>query len=157
MQRTFVLFAFLLLAWLLWSGIYSTLLIGLGILSCTTVVLLMRHLQFLDAESMPTELFRKIPFYWFWLIKEIIKSNVGVIRIVLDPKLPISPTVITIPCVGKSQALMVTYANSITLTPGSVALDIKDGMVTVHCLTKESASDLEAGRLAEQIKVLESR
>lgn len=157
MFRALVLFTVLLLAWLLWSGIYTPLLVGLGVLSSAAVVLLVRHLQFLDGESMPTELLKKIVFYWAWLFKEIIKSNIDVIRLVLNPKLPISPTLIKIPCAGMSDVMKVIYGNSISLTPGSVTVDIQEEQVTVHCLTKDGAEELYAGKLAARIRSLEER
>ena len=157
MKRSIALYLTLFLAWLLWSGIYQPLLISLGLGSCLLVVLIMRHLRAVDDESVPLEVLRRILWYWAWLLKEIIQANIQVIRIVIDPKLPISPRVIELHTGSRSEMLNVIYGNSITLTPGSTTIDMQEDTLLVHCLTKEGAQQLQAEQMLRHVKKLEHR
>lgn len=86
----------------------------------------------------------KYTFLYIWtLIKEIFKSNFHVAKIVLSPKLKISPTVVTINTKLKSDTLKTILANSITLTPGTLTLDMTDDKLVIHCLEEKSIGDLE--------------
>lgn len=131
-------------AWLLWSGIYKPLLLWLGAFSCLLSVFIAHRVGFFDRAS-GIHLMHKLPRYSLWLLVEIVKSSLEVVRVVLDPKLPISPTVVTIDAQPKDEIGQVILANSITLTPGTVTLDVFDNQVLVHCLTKEGAQAIQAG------------
>lgn len=157
MKRSIALYLTLFLAWLLWSGIYQPLLISLGLGSCLLVLLIMRHLRAVDDESVPLEVLRRILWYWAWLLKEIIQANIQVIRIVIDPKLPISPRVIELHTGSRSEMLNVIYGNSITLTPGSTTIDLQEDTLLVHCLTEEGARQLQAEQMLKHVKKLEHR
>ena len=80
--------------------------------------------------------------YIVLLIKEVIISNITVAKIVLSPKMEISPEVVKFESSLKSEILRVVLANSITLTPGTITIDMQGGIYTVHCLKKEFAVDL---------------
>jgi multicomponent Na+:H+ antiporter subunit E len=77
--------------------------------------------------------------YWPWLIKEIAKSGWTVTRIVLDPKLPISPTMVRFRPRQRTSVGIVTHANSITLTPGTITVEASADEFLVHALTREGA------------------
>ncbi len=141
---TILLFA---ITWLLWSGFYTPLLLMLGAASCTLVVLLAIRTGFFERELYTLHLGPRLPSYWWWLIREIVKANFTVARIVLDPRLPIQPQIIRIDASGLPNASQATLANSITLTPGSLTLDIDNNLIEVHCLTDESAEDLRRGEM----------
>ena len=96
----------------------------------------------------------KLPGLSFWLLKEIVKSSLEVVRIVVDPKLPISPTVVYIDAEPKGPIGQVILGNSITLTPGTVTLDVFDNRLCVHCLTREGAEALESGVANRRIAAL---
>jgi multicomponent Na+:H+ antiporter subunit E len=81
------------------------------------------------------------------LIWEIIKAGVDVSKIILSPSLPISPTLINVRASQKSAVGLVTYANSITLTPGTVSVELEDNEITVHAITRAGAHDVAEGRM----------
>jgi len=77
------------------------------------------------------------------LVEEIFKSNLHVAKIVLSPKLNISPSVVIINTKLKNELNKIILANSITLTPGTLTLDLYDDKLVVHCLDLESAGSVE--------------
>lgn len=100
--------------------------------------------------------FIKIVPYWGWLFVQIMKSNIDVARLMLNPKMPIKPLLKVIKADQKTEIGRVIYANSITLTPGTVAINISyDGNIIVHALHADSITDLEQGEMNHQVKKLE--
>ena len=77
--------------------------------------------------------------YWVWLGKEILKSGWDVSKIILNPKLPISPTLVRFKPSQKSDVGLVLHANSITLTPGTLTIEARPGEFLVHGLTRSGA------------------
>ena len=143
-RSALTLLLLLVAAWLLWSGLYKPLLLVLGAFSCLLSLFIAERVGFFK-RSTGMHLVLKLPRYWLWLIVEIVKSSLEVVRIVLDPKLPISPTVVTVKAQTEDEVGQVVLANSITLTPGTVTLDVFDNHVLVHCLTEEGARAIQAG------------
>lgn len=137
--------------WLLLSGHYVPLLIGLGALSVLLVVTIALRMDVVDREGHPIHLSPKAFLYWPWLAWEIVKSNVDVARRILSPTLPISPTVIRLKASQKSELGKVIYANSITLTPGTVSIDIDGDKIEVHALTREAAQALRTGEMDRRV------
>lgn len=134
----------LVTAWLLWSGIYKPLLLGLGTFSCILSVYVAYRLGFFR-DSSGLHVIPRLPRYWGWLMPEIVRSSIDVARIVLDPKLPISPTVVEFEAEPKGPVGQAILGNAITLSPGTVTLDVYDGRLRVHCLTREGAESLLSG------------
>lgn len=143
-RRIAILVVLLAAAWLLWSGIYKPLLLGLGLLSCALATYIAHRTDFFK-QSSGLHLLPKLPRYWAWLIAEVVKSSIEVARIVLDPKLPISPTIIEIDAEPEGPIGQVILGNSISLSPGTVTLDVHNNRLRVHCLTKEGAASLRDG------------
>jgi multicomponent Na+:H+ antiporter subunit E len=137
--------------WLLLSSHYVPLLIGLGALSVLLVVTIALRMDVVDREGHPIHLSPKALLYWPWLAWEIVKSNVDVARRILSPTLPISPTVIRLKASQKSELGKVIYANSITLTPGTVSIDIDGDKIEVHALTREAAQALRTGDMDRRV------
>jgi multicomponent Na+:H+ antiporter subunit E len=137
--------------WLLLSGHFDPLLLGLGLASVVLCMLLTWRMNLLDQESYPVSAsFRYFPV-WPWLGVEIVKSNLDVARRILSPSLPISPCVFELEP-GQATALgRVVYANSITLTPGTLTLDVRRNRFEVHSLTTEGRDDLLGGRMNRRI------
>ena len=132
-------------AWILWSGLLAPMLLGLGALSCLLALYLAARTGFFQREIYPLHLAPRLVGYWLWLLKEIVKSNFLVARIVLDPRLPISPTVVEFEATTRDPVVLAILGNSITLTPGSLTLDVHRGRLRVHCVTREVAEELLAG------------
>ena len=109
-----------------------------------------------DEEVHPAH-FHLVPClkYWLWLTREVVISAVDVSKRVLDPKLPISPRAITLPLSQRTDIGRVTYANSITLTPGTVSIDLGEDFVRVHALTSEGAQALIEGEMDRRVTALE--
>ncbi|MBW8054499.1 MAG: hypothetical protein FVQ76_04225 [Nitrospira sp.] len=137
--------------WLLLSGHYVPLLIGLGALSALLVVTIALRMDVVDREGHPIHLSPKALLYWPWLGWEIVKANLDVARRILDPRLPISPIVIRLKATQKSDLGRVIYANSITLTPGTVSIDIDGEHIEVHALTREAAQALRTGDMDRRV------
>jgi multicomponent Na+:H+ antiporter subunit E len=142
-------------SWVLWSGLYNPLVLGLGVFSCLLSAYMAYRMGFFRHQA-PLALFPRLPGYWWWLLREIVASSVEVMRLILKPSLPISPTLVEIQAQTQSPVGLVILGNSITLSPGTVALDVHEGKLLVHCLTSESAQALrdgEANRRAAQLEL----
>jgi multicomponent Na+:H+ antiporter subunit E len=142
--------------WLLWSGyLDNTLLVVLGALSCIVVVILALRMRLVDAEGVPVEIAWRLLRYAPWLVWQVFLANLHVARRILDRKLPIHPSVIRVKPGQKRDLGRVIYANSITLTPGTVSIAVDENEITVHALTRETASDLEGGEMDRRVTWLE--
>lgn len=131
-------------AWLFWSGIYKPLLLWLGAFSCALSAYIAHRVGFFERSS-GLHLLPRLPGYSLWLLVEVVKSSLEVVRIVLNPRLPISPTVVYMDAEPRGPVGQVVLSNSITLTPGTVTLDVFDNQLCVHCLTREGAEALRSG------------
>ena len=151
LQHAINLGLFLFALWVLLSGHYTPLMILFGIVSTLFVVFLATRADLIDRETQPVLIKLSVLFYWVWLGREIIKSNIDVTRRILSPGLPISPTVFTVRAGQKTELGRVTYANSITLVPGTVTMDVDGDVFTVHALTREAAADLKRGEMNRRV------
>ena len=147
-----VLFVF----WLALSGHYTPVLITIGALSAILCALVAARIGITGSEGHPIGLLRGAVTYWPWLVWEIVKSGWGVTRIILHPRLPISPTMTVVKASQRTTAGIATYGNSITLTPGTITVDVSGNCLTVHALTKEGADDLEAGGMDARVTRFEN-
>jgi len=149
-----VLLVPLIAAWLLWSGIYKPLLLGLGLFSCLLTIYIKHRMDYFATDVFPMSFGRRLFAYWLWLGKEVIKSSLDVARIVVSPSLPISPQVVKIKASCEHPVDQAILANSITLTPGTLALDVHDGEIIVHALTRAGAEELQRGEMDRRIAAL---
>ena len=147
--------AILYLVWLLLSGVFEPLFLTVGLVSCIGVVAIAHRMDLIDREGHPIHLGRKAPGYWLWLSLEIVKANIDVARRILDPKLPINPTVVKVKTSQRSDLGQVIYANSITLTPGTVSMQLEGDEITVHAIHGEAAAALEAGEMDRRVTAME--
>ncbi|HEX9674014.1 MAG TPA: Na+/H+ antiporter subunit E [Burkholderiales bacterium] len=148
-----VLFVF----WLLLSGFFTVFLVTMGALSAVAIVLLGRRMEVIDHEGHPIQMGWRVLLYWPWLAKEIVKSAWGVSRIIVDPRLPISPRLVRAKTSQKTAVGVVTYANSITLTPGTISIDVRAGEILVHALTRASADGLLEGEMDRRVTRVEGQ
>jgi multicomponent Na+:H+ antiporter subunit E len=109
----------------------------------------------IDDEGQPIHLGWRVLLYIPWLIKEIIEANLAVTKIVLDPKLPISPTTYCVRASQKSDLGKVIYANSITLTPGTVTMDMDGDKLLVHAVSTEMIADQDENEMDRRVSALE--
>jgi multicomponent Na+:H+ antiporter subunit E len=129
--------------------------LSLGAISIFLVLFLARKMDVVDHESTPLNLSLRFPLYCVWLTKEVILANISVVKHILLGNETISPTLTTIKASQRTDLGKVIYANSITLTPGTVAVDLIGGDVLVHALLQESIDDLKAGDMDRRVSRLE--
>ena len=143
--------AALFVFWLLLSGHYNLLLLSLGLVSSVGVMLIVRRMDSIDREPNLMEVTFSGLRYGAWLIWAVVKSNIDVARRIWSPALPISPTWVRIDVGLESPRQVTLYANSITLTPGTLTTDVEDGHFLVHALSQEGIEDLRGGKMEQQV------
>lgn len=138
--RPLVLMIALGCLWLVLSGYYTApTLLAFGVLSVLLATWLAQRAGMLDGEGVPTHIFPGLLTYMLWLTVEIGKSNFIVTMHALSPKMRLSPKMVTVPAVQSSDLGKVIFANSITLTPGTVSIDLHENEILVHALTEDLA------------------
>ena len=140
MLRAFGLGTALFGFWLALSGHYTPLLLGFGVASCVLVVYLSLRMDVVDHEGVPYHMLGRLLVYVPWLLKEIFVANVEVARVILDPKLPINPRMVRFHGSQDTDLGRAVYANSITLTPGTITTGVEGHDFQIHALR---AVDLE--------------
>lgn len=157
--RSFILFMVLFGSWLLMSGHYSPLLVGLGVGSCALAAFMAHRIDASDKEGLPFHVMARLPAYLLWLLKEIVMSNIATGRIILAGGF--RPVMFRTPATQQTAAGLVTYANSITLTPGTVTIEVEDSgkggshEFLVHALAPEFREDVESGEMDRRCSHLE--
>jgi multicomponent Na+:H+ antiporter subunit E len=137
--------------WLGLSGHFEPLLLGLGVISTALTVYLAIRMDIVDHESHPVHLTYSLVRHLFFLLRDVVVANIDVSKRILSPGSTISPQLIRVPLTQRSTLGKVIYANSITLTPGTVSLRLDEDSILVHALTREGAEDLASQRMAEYI------
>ncbi len=144
--------------WLLLSGHYTGLILSLGLISILLVSVLSIRMQLLDYEQ--PDSFRQTVYsipYGFWLLKEIVKSNIDVSLRILNPALPIKPQLYNLKTSQRAELARVSHANSITLTPGTISIDVDDDSIEVHVLSQSGLEGLLDGEMDARITRVEDR
>lgn len=126
--------------WLGLSGIYKPLLLGLGAVSVLISIILAARLETVDREGSPYGRILPIFAYWGWLMVEIFKANWPVIKACLGANLNINPAFVRVKTQCESDLAKTIFANSITLTPGTVAIEVEGGQFLIHALFEEAAT-----------------
>lgn len=142
--------------WLLLSGFFEPLLLCLGAGSVIAVVWIAYRMDVVDHEGHPVHLTIRAIFYWPWLVVEIIKANIHVARAILRREMLINPSLIEVKATQETELGQVIYANSITLTPGTVTIGIEKDIFTVHALSRESANGLRTGEMDRRVTAMEA-
>lgn len=141
--------------WLLLSGIFEAWLLALGLASIFLIVLFANRMDVIDHEGHPIHISWRALLFWPWLAWEIVKANIDVARVILHPKLPITPTVLRIKASQVTELGHVFYANSITLTPGTVTLSVENGGMDVHAITQGAIDELMSGEMDRRVHDVE--
>lgn len=155
MKRNAFLLSLLFGVWLLWSGIFQPLLLTLGLLSCLLVLLLSRRAGLLDREGAPLHLTWRLLRYLPWLAWQIILSNLDVAKAIFRGRSAINPQWVICNGDQESDVGFVVYANSITLTPGTVTVDIHNRGLLLHALTDAAAEGIRAGEMNRRVSLVE--
>ena len=141
--------------WLLLSGHFSFLLLSLGVVSVLAVVLIAWRMDVIDHEGHPIHMSWRALLYWPWLLWEIVKANIDVAKAIIQGEMPIEPLVMDVECTQKSELGQVIYANSITLTPGTVTIAVEGNTLHVHALTPVAREGLETGEMDRRVTGVE--
>lgn len=159
-HRGLILQALLLTAiWLILSGKFDLIYLFWGLISIAFVMWLSNRLHGLPlAENEPCGTTRinipRLTVYLVWLVGEIIKSGVYVAYVVLHPKMPIEPMLVRFTSKQPNVLARVILGNSITLTPGTITLDIEGSLFTVHALTRDTEEGLVNGEMETRVAKL---
>ena len=158
MLHASILGASLAAFWLLLSGYFhEPLLLTLGAISVVFTVWIALRTDRHDGERVGLKLDLPIVRYWAWLLVEILKSNISVAKLILSPTLALSPRMVRVKATQSTDVGVVIYANSITLTPGTVTVDIDGDELLVHAITQDMADGLTGGDMGDRVTALGAR
>jgi multicomponent Na+:H+ antiporter subunit E len=147
--RSFVvLFATLMLFWVLLNGSLAHDVLVVGALAAGVIAFFFRgHLAWFSELRLTPQALATTVAYIFFYMKELAKSNINVAAIVLSPSLPVNPGIVTVRTKLKSPMGRMLLANSITLTPGTLTVDMDGDLLHIHWVTVDSP-DIEGATQA---------
>ena len=154
-MKSFILFFILFSLWLLMSGHYNVLIVSLGIISCAFCVYVAKRGKLIDDEGLPIFFMPRLLIYLIWLFKEILKSNLSTAKVIINGK--VEPETFTVKTSQVTDVAKVTYANSITLTPGTVTTKIQKGVFEVHALNSDFGNDVRTNEMDKKVTWLEGK
>jgi multicomponent Na+:H+ antiporter subunit E len=125
--------------WFLLSGETAPLFLGLGALSVILSLALAARLRIIDRDASPYHRIVQLMLYLGWLLVEIVKANVAVIARIVGPRHAIDPVMVNLRTTARTDLGKSLFANSITLTPGTVTVDIDGDALKVHALVREAS------------------
>ena len=146
-----VSFAVMAGVWLVWSGIFTPLMLVLGLIGIFLCLWMARRMKVLEGAEWKAYYTLRAPLYLLWLLKEIALSTLQVARRVWQVNPAISPSFGWVKTSQKSEEARVLYANSITLTPGTVSCDVKDKEILVHALEASGLASLKEGTMDRNV------
>lgn len=155
MFRLLSLLAALYVFWILMSGFFTPFLLAAGLGASLAVLWIAHRMEVIDPEGHPAHLTPAALGYWPWLLGEIAKSALQVSRIILDPKLPISPALARFHPRQETTVGLATHANSITLTPGTVTIEAAPEEFLVHSITREGAAGTIDSEMDRRVREFE--
>lgn len=126
--------------WLGLSGIYKPLLLILSVISILLCLVLASRMETVDKEGAPYGRLPHLVGYWAWLLVEIFKANWPVIKACVSADLDINPALVKVKTRCESDLAKTIFANSITLTPGTVTVEVEGDKLLVHALFEEAAT-----------------
>lgn len=142
--------------WALLSGqFHNNFLIVVGAVCIAFVVWTGRRMGLLDDEGVPVRFYPRAILYVPYLAWQVVLANWDVFKRIWAAELPIDPRMARVPYSTKHPFVTTTYANSITLTPGTVTVSVDDKTMLIHCLTKDGEDSLREGDMERHVKRLE--
>lgn len=157
LKTFFFSFFSLAIVWLLLSGYFKAILLILGAISCLFVTYLSVRLKIYSSTNDRLKFNLRLPLYAPWLLVEIIKSNIHVAKLVLSPRSLLQPQTLTTQPSQKTNTGIAVHANSITLTPGTISVDINDSGILVHALSDHTAQGIIDKEIDTQVTKHEER
>ncbi len=143
MKKRISTFLFLWVVWIAIAGTNLTEVLLGGVVALITALIIAKHVDYSFGFSMIIGLVKFIVIYIPVFIYKLIIANFDVAYRVLSPKMPINPEFVEVPTDLKSDFGKFLLANSITLTPGTLSLDVKDGHVLVHWINVKGTTEKE--------------
>ncbi len=137
--------------WLLLSGYLQPLLLSFGVVSVAIVIIVLQRMDATDHERKRVTSGYHLVRYVVWLLGEIWSSSVQVTKLIWSSPNKLSPSLARIPANKVPKNTQALYANSITLTPGTLSIDLEDNELTVHALQKSSIVELQEGAMERKI------
>ena len=154
-MKSFILFFILFSLWLLMSGHYNLLIVSLGIISCAFCVYVAKRGKLIDEEGLPIFFMPRLLNYLIWLFKEILKANLSTAKVIINGK--VEPEIFTVKTSQVTDVAKVTYANSITLTPGTVTTKMQKDIFEVHALNSDFGNDIRTNEMDKKVTWLEDK
>lgn len=156
MKYSIALILLLAVFWLTLSGYFYAFLLGLGVLSCLFAFWIARRMDIVDNEGVPVQIGGvALIKYFFWLVKQIVISNMNVIKIVISKKPEVRRAMFLVTASPKSSIGQVIMANSITLTPGTVTTGIQPDSMQIHALVDPGTNDPTILEIDRRVRELE--
>jgi multicomponent Na+:H+ antiporter subunit E len=137
--------------WLVLSGHFDPLLLALGAVSITVVCAMAWRADLHLHRDLTVRFALRLPWFFLWLGGQVFVSSLAVVRRVWSPRLDLRPVVGSTPAQDMSELSQVTYANAITLTPGTLSLDISDKLIRVHSLEQAGVDELRKGTMLSRV------
>ena len=153
--RTISLYGLLFGVWLLLSGFFSPFFLGLAAVCCALVMIIAARMDKVDGDPLTWSLNARFLTYIPWLAWQILRANIDVMRLVLSRDLAIDPQLEWVPAGQKSDLGTAVYANSNTLTPGTISTSVEDGRILVHALTVKGMDEVRAGAMDARVRQME--
>lgn len=157
LRRMAPLVPILAVFWLVLSGHFDPLLLALGALSIAVVCGMAWRGEFFLHRDVTIRFALRLPVFFLWLAWRVFVSALGVVRKVWSPRSEVRPVVAETEARDMPELAHVVYANAITLTPGTLALDVNDDGILVHSLDQAGVDDLHAGSMLRQVRRLGGR
>lgn len=155
MRHTLGLAAVLAAFWLVLSGHYTPLMLAFAAASVSLVVLLARRMDIVDEEVRVLRLGWRAPAFWSWLGVQILVSAWDVTRRIWTGSPAVRPALGRVDAAGMSEVELVTFANSITLTPGTLSVTVGKAAIEVHALDEHLIRELQGGAMAGRARRIE--
>ena len=140
--------------WLILSGHFDPLLLALGVASVGLVMVMMHRMNLADHEPQSLYPSGALLGYLVWLMGCVIRSNLDLAHRIWTPALPIQPSWTRLDTAVSTPMEKTLYANSITLTPGTLTTDVREDHFMVHSLSQDSLDELREGEMERRIRRL---
>ena len=157
-NRAVWLWAILFAIWLLLSAQtqhLEVLFVIFGVFTCTVAVWICMRMGVVDRESVPVHLAGRAVLYVPWLVWEVFRSNLRIARIILSPRVRVDPSIVHFRASQRTDLGRFIYANSITLTPGTVTTGIVGDDMEVHAIVQTEIDGSEENDMNRRVTALE--